>query len=111
VVDEIYADQVRIGDGGMMPRDQFKTYAKMSITALPDLAVKIHDQIGKGDRVVTRWSADGTHLGDFMGRAATRKRVQIKAIHIHQVVEGMIATLWEEIDMSSVYRQLGIAMA
>jgi predicted ester cyclase len=70
----------------------------MSITAFPDLVVTVHDQIAEGDRVVTRWTAEGTHSGDFLGHAATGKRVEIKAIHIHQVVGGKMATLWEEID-------------
>jgi steroid delta-isomerase-like uncharacterized protein len=107
VVDQIYADHVRIGDGGAMSRDQLKGYAQMSITAFPDLVVTVHDQIAEGDRVATRWSAEGTHRGDFMGHAGTGRHVMIKAIHIHQIVDGRIATLWEEIDIGSVLKQIG----
>ncbi len=108
-IDEIYQDAIGIGDGPLMPREQFKGYARMSITAFPDLVVTVHDQIAERDRVVTRWSAEGTHLGDFMGHPGTGKKVKIKAIHIHRVVGGRIATLWEEIDMNQVFKQIGIA--
>jgi steroid delta-isomerase-like uncharacterized protein len=107
-IDEIYKDQIGIGDGPCMPREQFKAYAKMSITAFPDLVVTVHDQIAERDRVVTRWSAEGTHRGDFMGHPGTGKKVRIKAIHIQRVVDGRIATLWEEIDMNDVFKQIGV---
>jgi steroid delta-isomerase-like uncharacterized protein len=110
VVDEIYAAQIRVGDGPTMPRDQFKALAKLSTTAFPDLAVRVHDQIAERDRVVSRWTAEGTHLGDFMGHPGTGKKVQIKAIHIHQIVDGRIATLWEEIDLLGLAKQLGISL-
>lgn len=110
VIDEICAENIKIGDGNMMPREQFKAYARMSNTAFPDLVVTVLDQIAEGDRVVTRWSAEGTHLGDFMGHPGTGKKVKIKAIHIHQIIEGRIAALWEEIDLSSVYKQIGVEM-
>ncbi len=108
VVDEIYAERIAYGDAQSMPREQFKMMAAASTTAFPDLKVTIHAQIAEADYVVTRWSAVGTHLGDFMGNPPTGKVVQIKAIHIHEVKAGRICHLWEEIDLLSVSRQLGI---
>ena len=108
VIDEIYGDRIRIGDGDSMSRDQFKSLAVVSTTAFPDLVVTVHDQIAEGDRVVTRWSSEGTHLGDFLGHSGTGKKVRIQAIHIHQVVDGRIITLWEQIDLFGLSKQLGI---
>jgi steroid delta-isomerase-like uncharacterized protein len=108
VVDEIYGDQIKVGDGDYMPRDQFKGIVAMSITAFPDLVITVRDQIAEDDRVVSRWSGEGTHLGDFLGHHGTGKKVKIHAIHIHQVVNGRIVTLWEEIDMLGLSKQLGI---
>ncbi len=108
VIDEIYADQIGVGDGPAMPLEQFKLMAHMTTTAFPDLVVSVHDQIAERDRVVSRWTAEGTHLGDFMGHAATGRKVKITAIHIHRIVDGRIATLWEEIDLLGLTRQLGI---
>ena len=49
----------------------------MSTKAFPDL----------GDRVVTRWTAEGTHLGDFIGHDEARLKVgqqvpRTKALHL-----------------------------
>jgi len=110
VVDEIYAESIKVGDGPMMSRGQFKAIAQMTMTGFPDLVVTIHDQIAEGDRVVTRWSAEATHLGDFMGHPGSGKKVTIKAIHIHEIAENRIAALWEEIDLLGLSKQLGITM-
>ncbi len=110
VVDEIYADSIAYGEGQSMPREQFRALAKASTTAFPDLRVTIHAQVAEGDLVVTRWSAVGTHLGDFMGHGPTGKVVHFKAIHIHEVSDGRICHLWEEIDLLSLSKQLGISI-
>jgi predicted ester cyclase len=36
----------------------------------------------------------------------TGKRVVARAIHIHQIVDGRIAALWEAFDMFGLMRQL-----
>ena len=110
VIDEIYAESIKVGDGPSIPREQFKALAQMSTTAFPDLVATIHDQVSEGDRVVTRWSAEGTHLGDFMGHAGSGRKVKITAIHIHKITNNRIAVLWEEIDLLGLSKQLGIAI-
>jgi steroid delta-isomerase-like uncharacterized protein len=109
LIDSIYADPIQNGDKGPIPREQFKAIAHMSITAFPDLEVEVKDQIAEGDKVVTRWTAKGTQNGQFMTLAPTGKKVTITAIHIHQIKDGRIAALWEEIDMLGLQRQLGLA--
>lgn len=110
VVDQIYADHIAYGDSQSMSRDQFKLIATASTVAFPDLKVTVHAQVAEGEFVVTRWSATGTHLGDFMGKGPTGKPVHIKAIHIHQVADGRICHLWEQIDLLSLTKQLGFAI-
>jgi predicted ester cyclase len=48
-----------------MEREQFKAVAGMMHAAFPDVEVTIQDQIAEGDKVVTRWTAQVTHQGDF----------------------------------------------
>lgn len=110
VVDEIYADQIAYGETQSMPREQFKMMAMASTIAFPDLKVTIHAQVAEGNYVVTRWSAAGTHLGDFMGNKPTGKAVHIQAIHMHEVVDGRICHLWEQIDLLGLSKQLGITI-
>ena len=107
VIDELYAPVIDLGGGPQMEREQFKAVAGMMFVAFPDIVVTVQDQIAEGDKVVTRWTAQATHQGDFMGIPATGKQVLVKAIHIHQIVDGRIAALWEEFDMFGLMQQLG----
>lgn len=76
--------------------------------AFPDLVVTVHDQVAEADMVVTRWSATGTHAGDFAGMPATGRRVTVTGIHIHRVRHGRLIEHWEELDLLGVLRQLGM---
>src|SRR3954452_17445582 len=44
--------------------------------AFPDLTITLDDQFGAGDRVVDRWTGQGTHRGELMGIPATREADQ-----------------------------------
>ena len=39
--------------------------------AFPDLQISLDDELSSGDKVITRWTARGTHQGELMGIAAT----------------------------------------
>ena len=76
--------------------------------AFPDLVVTVHDQVAEDDKVVTRWSATGTHAGDFAGVPATGRPVAVSGIHIHRVRGGRLIEHWEELNLLGVLRQIGV---
>ena len=76
--------------------------------AFPDLVVTVHDQVAEEDKVATRWSATGTHAGDFAGVPATGRLVTVSGIHIHRVRHGRLIEHWEELNLLGVLRQLGV---
>jgi steroid delta-isomerase-like uncharacterized protein len=76
--------------------------------AFPDLVVTVQDQVAEQDKVVTRWSAAGTHAGDFAGVPATGRRVTVTGIHIHRVRRGRLIEHWEELNLLGMLRQLGM---
>lgn len=106
VIDELYAPVIDLGSGASMEGEQFKVVAGTMQAAFLDLMVTLQDQIAEGDKVVTRWTGQATHQGDFMGVLPTGRRVMVKAIHIHRIVDGGIAALWEEFDMFGLMQQL-----
>ena len=75
--------------------------------AFPDLAVTVHDQVAEDDKVVTRWSATGTHNGDFVGVPASGRLITVTGIHIHRVRHGRLIEHWEELNLLGLLRQLG----
>jgi len=76
--------------------------------AFPDLRMSFEDQISQGDRVVTRWTATGTHLGEFIGIPATGRAAVVSGIFIHRVADGLIAETWTSFDGLGLLQQLGV---
>ena len=74
----------------------------------PDLAVSDVDLIAEGDKVVMRHVTTGTHQGDFMGIAATGRRISVNEIHIVRLADGKIVEHWGVEDNLGMMQQLGV---
>jgi steroid delta-isomerase-like uncharacterized protein len=73
---------------------------------------RIDDIFSSGDKVVVRWTGEGTHVGDVNGMPATGKKVlDISAISIHRMDKGKIAETWEVWDTLGFLQQLGVVPA
>jgi steroid delta-isomerase-like uncharacterized protein len=88
-------------------RDGVMELFSMLFDAFPDLHVEIHDLIEAGDKVVTRKTFHGTHLGDFMGVAPTGRTVSWDAIDIVRVRDGQLVEHWNSVDALGLLTQLG----
>lgn len=75
--------------------------------AFPDLHFQIEDQVAAGDRVVTRWSAQGTHAGEFQGIPPTGKQVTLTGIDIDRFAGGKVVECWPVADELGLLQQLG----
>jgi steroid delta-isomerase-like uncharacterized protein len=80
-------------------------------SAFPDFTVQVHDTIAEGDRVVTRWRMDGTHLGEYDGFAPTGKRIGHSAISIDRIENELIVEEWIEFDLHGLMQQLRVNAA
>jgi steroid delta-isomerase-like uncharacterized protein len=89
-------------------REGVKMQFTMLRNAFPDMQAVIHDQIAEGDKVVTRKSLRGTHLGDFLGIPPTGKAVSLEVIDILRLVDGKIAEHWNTVDLLGLMHQLGV---
>jgi steroid delta-isomerase-like uncharacterized protein len=76
-------------------------------TAFPDVRLSIEEEIAEGDRVVTRWTARGTHQAELFGIPATGKQATVGGITIDRIVEGRIAESWTNWDTLGLLQQLG----
>jgi predicted ester cyclase len=48
-------------------------------SAMPDLKVVVEDMIAEGDKVVVRYTLEGTHEGELFGVAPTGRRLASRA--------------------------------
>ena len=88
--------------------ESVKSYATMLRVAFPDLHQTIEEQIAEGDKVAYRWTARGTHQGEFMGIAPTGNRVEMTGISIARLIDGKLEEIWENYDALGMMQQLGI---
>lgn len=76
--------------------------------AFPDIHFTVEDQVAEGDRVVTRWTARGTHTGEFQDFAPTGKQATVMGIDIDRIAGGKIIECWTTFDELGMLQQLGL---
>ena len=89
-------------------REGVKDLMKKLRAGLPDLKITIEEMFGVGDTLLVRYTARGTHLGDFMGIPPTGRVVVLDEIEVHQLANGYIQEMWLEFDAASLLLQLGV---
>ncbi len=77
-------------------------------SAFPDWNERIEDIIAEGDRVVIRFTSTGTHTGEFLGVAASGRKVKVAELTVFRLVNGKIAEQWLIPDQIAMRRQIGI---
>ena len=68
----------------------------------------MEDVFAAGDRVAVRFTACGTHLGEFMGVPPSGKQITMTAILIHRLAGGKMVEDWEWSDSLGFMQQLGL---
>jgi len=79
-------------------------------TAFPDLRVAVDLVVGEGDFVVGRWTATGTHTGQWGALAPTGRRATFSAVNIFRFADGRVAEIWNHRDDLGLAEQLGAAI-
>jgi steroid delta-isomerase-like uncharacterized protein len=75
--------------------------------AMGGLRVTIEHQFSDGDYVATRFTAHGTHDGEFMGVPPTGRDVTVACITISRCRDGKVVEEWELSDTLGALQQIG----
>jgi predicted ester cyclase len=86
-----------------------KRFYGLLYAAFPDLRHTIVEQVSAGDKVVTRWTARGTHRGEWMGVPAAGGRVAFTGINIYTIAGGKFTASHVNWDMLGLAHQIGAA--
>ena len=86
----------------------FKEAMGLMLKAFPDIHCTIDDMFAVGDKVVTRFTMQGTFKGEMMGITPTGKKFTVAGIIITRWVDGKEIEAWESMDTLAFYQQLGI---
>ena len=112
VLDEMFAPEYTLHlPGAKAPLDleQTKQLYTDLYSALPDLTHAIEEQIAEGDKVVTRWTARGTHRGRLLGRAGSGTEITFGGINIYRIADGKLAESHVNWDVLGIAHRLGVA--
>lgn len=75
---------------------------------MPDVSFVIEDTISEGDRIAVRYTASGTHTGEYFGIPATGRAVSFTGVTLFRVADGLLQESWVQYDALGLMRQLGV---
>ena len=87
--------------------DGVKQCNTMYLNAFPDLQFTVEEVIAESDIVVWRWTAHGTHLGEILGIAPTRKQAVSTGTVTCHIANGKLQETWINWDALGLLQQLG----
>jgi steroid delta-isomerase-like uncharacterized protein len=94
-----YVEHSGIPGGGSSGREGLKRLIALYRGAFPDLRSAIEDVFAEGDRVAYRWTARGTHLGEWAGVSPTGNHMTATGITVLRLVAGKIVEGWVNVDL------------
>jgi steroid delta-isomerase-like uncharacterized protein len=87
-------------------RDTLKKYFSGLRVAFPDLRLPVNVVVAEGDHVAVLNAVRGTHRGNFLGRPASGRQVDVMAFQLYRIRNGQLAEHWEVADFATLIRQL-----
>jgi steroid delta-isomerase-like uncharacterized protein len=93
-----------------MSLDETIECSQMAFKGFPDISLKTHELIAKGDKVIARFTEAGTHEGEYHGIPASGNRIEVGIITIFYIKEGKIVEAREEADSLGLMMQLGMEL-
>lgn len=71
-----------------------------------NISVRIDEVLAEGDKVSLRKTITATHTGEFMGKTATGKTVEMNVIEIDILKDGKITDHWSKNDFMQIVQGL-----
>ncbi len=108
--ERLIAPGFRAYAAGMPPmdRDAFLDFTVGFAAAFPGYSITIDDLVLEDDRVATRVTWRGQHLGDFQGIAPTGRPFEVMGMHFDRVTDDGVVEHWGMFDAVGLLQQLGI---
>ena len=106
LVDQFYAPSYRENQEISTP-EEFALGAAAWRDHFADFRADIDEIFSVGDRVITRVTYRGRHIGDFKRVPARGRESEQSGIDIFEFVDGRVVQHWHETDHLALFRQLG----
>lgn len=107
--DRIDHENFGMPDGITSGHDGFHRVLGSFLEAFPDLHLSIKFMVADDEKLAVYLKTSGTHLGPFMGAAATGKRFEVSGVDIFEFnADGLVSHHWGAFDTLGVMLQLGV---
>jgi ketosteroid isomerase-like protein len=93
-----------------MSREEEAGFVKLLWVGFPDMHWDVKEILASGDRVIVRFTASGTHTGEYQGMPPTGNKFESGGIWLGQVKDGKILEGLEEFDALGWMQQLGMEL-
>jgi len=108
IFDCFHPDIVHYSRLSEYPKSGIAFAYEATLNAFPDLQWTIVDIIAEGEKVATLVSIEGTHLGEYLGKGTTGKRVRIWSVDIARVKDGRFIEHRGVLDELHLLAQIGV---
>jgi steroid delta-isomerase-like uncharacterized protein len=115
VIDDVFAedyvhyDPANPDPRGVVGRQGVRDHVTTLRSAFPDITFHVDDMIVEGEeKIVVRWHANLTHLGDYFGIPPTGKTAEITGMNTWHLAGGRAVEGWVNREDLGLLQQLGI---
>jgi predicted ester cyclase len=91
--------------------DSFKRFAEAWYLGFPDRHFELIEEWIDGDRIATLFHITGTHLGEFLGQAATGNAIDVKVMNFLRTKAGKVTAIHAFFNPLELLQPLGLAPA
>lgn len=93
-----------------IPNDRhgYRKILSMYVNAFPDFEITVEDVVAEDNAAMTRWTARGTHQGEFMDIPPTGKTAEMTGLTFNRVADGKVIEQRENADMMGLMQALGV---
>ncbi|MBM3655362.1 MAG: ester cyclase [Actinobacteria bacterium] len=87
-------------------RESFRAQWRKWRIAFPDINFAIQELVAENDVVVSRWLLTGTHLGQYLNKPATGKKISVDGVSIDRLKNGMVVSGFDAWDSQVLAAQI-----
>ncbi|WP_152421996.1 ester cyclase [Natrialba chahannaoensis] len=111
-ISEVFAEEFVLHDPAApdepRDRDDYRAYVETYREVFPDVTYEVDSLVAESEFVSLRYTAHGTHKGEFFGIKPTGTEVSVTGMELYRVENGAMVELWTSYDVLGLFQQLGV---
>lgn len=85
---------------------EYQQYFSAFHKGFPDICFSVEDVVAEGDKVVVRWTATGSHQGEFQGIPASNRQMRVSGMTLTRIANSKMVESWTVWDSCGLMQQL-----